>query len=135
MGAMADVEPQPLAECEVTEHGMPHEEVGPGGRQQLPREREEARHAVAQLALHHARIGMRGRLGYLRGATPRRNPPDIEIQEMRQPSPRRPRGPSPPPPPPTPHKKKKKKPPPPFPPAAAVGAASRAWRAAPGTRD
>src|SRR5213082_1777754 len=87
MGAVADVEPQPLGEREVTKCGVSHEQVRPPGRQQLAGEREEPRHTVAQLTLHRARIGMLGRLGYLRSTPPRRNPPHIEIQEMRQPLP------------------------------------------------
>src|SRR6266516_3852190 len=91
MGAMADVEPQPLGEREVTERRMPHEQVGLAVRQELAGEREEARHTVAQLTLHRARIGMLGRLGYLRSAPPRRNPSHIDIQEMPHPLPQRPR--------------------------------------------
>src|SRR2546429_9131551 len=89
MGALADVEPQPLGEREVTEYGVSHEQVGPPGRQQLAGERKEPRHTVAQLALHRARIGMLGRLGYLRSAPPRRKPSHIDIQEMPRPLPQR----------------------------------------------
>src|SRR5437764_1314794 len=91
MGAVADVEPQPLGEREVTKCGVSHEQVRPPGRQQLAGEREEARHTVAQLTLHRARIGMLGRLGYLRSTPPRRNPSHIDIQEMPHPLPQRPR--------------------------------------------
>src|SRR5438132_58255 len=91
MGAVADVEPQPLGEREVTKYRVSHEQVRPPGRQQLTGEREEPRHTVAQLTLHRARLGMLGRLGYLRSAPPGRNPSHIDIQEMPHPLPQRPR--------------------------------------------
>ena len=56
MRTVPHVEPKPFRQCEVTKHGVPHEQIVAARRQELVGEREEPRYPVPQLPLDRAGI-------------------------------------------------------------------------------